>query len=34
LKSSGACRVNRVAMLRYLNDDLLVDAKTGLILDT
>jgi hypothetical protein len=29
-----ACRVNRVAMLRYLNDDLLVDAKTGFILET
>jgi len=29
-----ACRVNRVAMLRYLNDDLLVDPKTGFILET
>jgi hypothetical protein len=29
-----ACRVNRVAMLRYLNEDLLVDPKTGFILET
>jgi hypothetical protein len=29
-----ACRVNRVAMLRYLNDDLLVDPKSGFILET
>ncbi len=29
-----ACAVNRVAMLRYLNDSILVDSKTGYILET